>query len=90
MRIPDEFKRMVRRFDADSMVVPFDEWKWIDAVLGKFDGASRLEIRAFLDEVSSRNLSGRELQDLWQEGDPEYILSDKDLRTLLRMIQERL
>ena len=90
MNIPEEFKRMVRRFDQASIPKPFVEAQWITTVLRRLDDQTKLVSREFLTELLREGRPAIELQRVWKSGSPEYILSDDDLRTLLIMIKERL
>lgn len=91
MQIPDEFRYLVLCLHQDIDREASSEEELVSVLLEFLNSDKKAVVRSFLADLLSRNPSGAELQQMWQDCEPDWsIRKDEDLRHFLAAIRDRL
>jgi hypothetical protein len=91
MQIPEAFKDFASLFDLDLHDHAPNEQQMVAFAIKHTSDTQKRTVKAYLDELLRRDVSGTELQKIWVgSGASLSIPNNAELRRLLRMISEEL
>jgi hypothetical protein len=94
VKVPLEFKSLVRAFYPGSRREAEDDCEWIAMALRHLDQGGKLAVRQFLVELLHEESSETELQKIWNSAGSNYHIVGKNgheaMREFLTMIRDQI
>ena len=86
MDVPEVWRLLGAEIYQDFLIDNPDLLQGFREIIDRFTSAQRHELRQYLGDILSRELSARELSLLWSESRADLLVVEDDLRNFLEVI----